>query len=49
MTGAYVVDDHPAGTSIASYDFDAGERLYRDSLGLAGAQLLGQGPGAVQL
>jgi NAD(P)-dependent dehydrogenase (short-subunit alcohol dehydrogenase family) len=49
MTGAYVVDDHPAGTSIASYDFDAGERLYRDSLALAGAQLLGQGPGAVQL
>jgi NAD(P)-dependent dehydrogenase (short-subunit alcohol dehydrogenase family) len=49
MTGAYVVDDHPAGTSIASYDVDAGERLYRDSLALAGAQLLGQGPGAAQL
>jgi hypothetical protein len=49
MTGAYVVDDHPAGASIASYDVDAGERLYRESLALVGAQVLGQGPGAGQL
>jgi hypothetical protein len=49
MTGAYVVDDHPAGASIASYDLDEGERLYSESLALVGAELLGQGRGAGQL
>ena len=48
MTGAYVVDTHPAGSSIASFDLHAGEQLYRDSLALVGAQSLGGNP-ATQL
>lgn len=32
MSGAYVVDDLPSGTSIASHDLAAGQRLYDDTL-----------------
>lgn len=41
MTGAYVVDDHPAGSSIASHDAAASERMYADALTAAGATTLG--------
>lgn len=41
MTGAYVVDDQPAGTSIAAMDLAAGARLYRAALDLVGATALG--------
>lgn len=40
MTGAYVVDDHPAGSSIASHDAAASERLFRDALDAVGARHL---------
>ncbi len=40
MTGAYVVDDHPAGTSIASMDPVASARLFQDALTLIGARNL---------
>lgn len=45
MTGAYVVDDHPAGTSIASMDAAESERFYQESLALVGATSLGTGHG----
>lgn len=42
MSGAYVVDDRPAGTSIASYDMAAGDALYADTLAAIAAEHLGR-------
>lgn len=43
MSGAYLVDGRPAGTSIASHDLLAGDRLYAATLDRIQARTLGRG------
>ncbi|HWN36488.1 MAG TPA: SDR family NAD(P)-dependent oxidoreductase [Pseudonocardia sp.] len=49
VSGAYFVGRRPAGSSLASYQVEAGEALYRDSLRLIGAASSGVGSEAAPL